>query len=371
MAKAVVFRTPGHIPIEAFTMVGVNSKPSTTNPIGFFGTGLKYAVAVLLRLGCKVTVFIGQTEYVFEVKTEDFRGKEFQFVYLKKRNGHFWNKPVKLPFTLEYGKTWEVWQAYRELHSNTLDENGAIEEFAYPEDWENDKVREWSAYGVCVKSEESLLIVEGEIFLQAYYDRYKTFLQDGLRVRNSTDYIQVIDKPSRHIYYRGMRVYDLPDDKLSKQTYNFLKWVDLTEDRTAKHPFLLERDIAEYVAQSDDKEFIRELARCGSEYWEDKLDFRYANAAPSTSFRSVARMPYASASFGGYYKSHTPEPVEPPPFTLNQVLHAFDDLIHSRRQLTSEMVDCVKKYLAGKYAEKFMRLEADKPVEEADEEVIF
>ena len=32
----------------------------------------------------------------------------------------------QLPFTTELGKNWEVWQAYRELHSNTLDESGVI-----------------------------------------------------------------------------------------------------------------------------------------------------------------------------------------------------------------------------------------------------
>ena len=48
MTRAVAFRTPGLIPIEAFTSTGVNVKIHD-NPIGHFGTGLKYAVAVLLR----------------------------------------------------------------------------------------------------------------------------------------------------------------------------------------------------------------------------------------------------------------------------------------------------------------------------------
>lgn len=351
MAKAVVFRTPGHIPIEAFTMVGVNSKPSTTNPIGFFGTGLKYAIAVLLREGCKVTLFIGQTEYLFEVKTEDFRGKEFQFVYLKKRKPGLlnWNKPVKLPFTLEYGKTWEIWQAYRELHSNTLDENGEIMDTDI----------------IGPDNDHSLIIVEGEKFLQAYYDRYKTFLPDGMRVRNSTDVIQVIDKPSAHIYYRGMRVYDFPDEKQSKFTYNFLGYVTLTEDRTAKHPFWLEKEIAEYLSQSDDKSWIQEVVRSSSDFWEHKLDFRYASTPPAPTFRSVARMPYARGTpFNSYVISHTPAPVEKPPFTLNQLLHSFEDLILGKAAPTSEVHECLKKYLKGEYAGRFMTLEPD-------EEVIF
>lgn len=350
MTKAVVFRTPGHIPLESFTMVGLNSKPNSGNPIGFFGTGLKYAIAVLLREGCRVTVFVGQVEYIFYTQKEDFRGKEFDFVCMRKRRGLIRLKQVKLPFTLEYGKTWEIWQAYRELHSNTLDENGHVDV----------ESPETCSTGV---NDTTLIVVEGEKFLQAYYDRYKTFLPDGMRIRNSTDAIQVIDKPSSHIYYRGMRVYDFPDEKQSKFTYNFLSWVTLTEDRTAKYPFMLEKEIAEYLSQSDDKSWIQEVVRSSSDFWEHKLDFRYASTPPAPTFRSVARMPYArSTPFHGYYKSHTPEPVEKPPFSLNQVLHALEDLVNSKRAPTGELLECVKKYLKGEYADRFMTLQPDEEV---------
>lgn len=39
MPRVVVFKTPGHIPLEAFTTFGINSKPNSLNPIGFFGSG--------------------------------------------------------------------------------------------------------------------------------------------------------------------------------------------------------------------------------------------------------------------------------------------------------------------------------------------
>ena len=55
----IVHSTPGLIDLRAFTTFGVNSKPNSKNPIGYFGTGLKYAVAVLARHKCPVTVWIG------------------------------------------------------------------------------------------------------------------------------------------------------------------------------------------------------------------------------------------------------------------------------------------------------------------------
>src|ERR1700733_12022356 len=50
----IVFENYGEIEIDAITTFGVSVKEGP-NPIGFFGTGLKYAVAVLLRHGCKVS----------------------------------------------------------------------------------------------------------------------------------------------------------------------------------------------------------------------------------------------------------------------------------------------------------------------------
>jgi len=42
----IVFENQGEIDLIAFTPFGVNTK-ETDSPIGFFGTGLKYATAVL------------------------------------------------------------------------------------------------------------------------------------------------------------------------------------------------------------------------------------------------------------------------------------------------------------------------------------
>src|SRR5690606_20364037 len=87
----------------------------TDNPIGMFGTGLKYAIAVLLRNGNCIEITNKDKTYSFSIHDIDFRGKSFQQILC---NGK------KLPFTTEYGKNWELWQAYRELHSNTVDEEG-------------------------------------------------------------------------------------------------------------------------------------------------------------------------------------------------------------------------------------------------------
>lgn len=54
----VIFETPGNLDIQAIA----------TSPIGFFGTWLKYAIAVLLREGCQISIFTNKTLYRFSIK---------------------------------------------------------------------------------------------------------------------------------------------------------------------------------------------------------------------------------------------------------------------------------------------------------------
>ena len=55
--ECVVFSTNGLIPLQAFTMFGLNAKPESKNPFGFFGTGLKIAIAVCLRMQQEVVIW--------------------------------------------------------------------------------------------------------------------------------------------------------------------------------------------------------------------------------------------------------------------------------------------------------------------------
>ena len=70
----LVFHTPTLIPIEGFTTFGLNAKPNVKTPIGFFGTGLKYAVAITLRLGGTFYLYIGSGLYEFYISKGEFRG---------------------------------------------------------------------------------------------------------------------------------------------------------------------------------------------------------------------------------------------------------------------------------------------------------
>lgn len=280
--ECVVFSTPGKIPLQSFTMFGLNAKPESKNPFGFFGTGLKIAIAVCLRMQQEVVIWRGLDKYTFYTKKTDFRGKEFQTVRMKKETWSFMNRIflrpsyMDLPFTTELGKHWELWQAFREFETNTMDENGST------------AVEYWAADSKHVHENRTCIVVYGARFLDEFYDRSKNFLEGGLSERTSDESIQVLNKPSKHVYYRGVRVWDLKEESI--YTYNFLRSIDLTEDRTAKHPFMLESWIAEYIMQSDDPAFLqRTVVAPRAATFERNLSYNYVSALPSASFVGAAR----------------------------------------------------------------------------------
>jgi hypothetical protein len=64
----------GLIPMEAVTTMGVSAKEGE-NPIGFFGTGLKYAIASLLRTSHKITIWRGLDRYDFATEPARFAAR--------------------------------------------------------------------------------------------------------------------------------------------------------------------------------------------------------------------------------------------------------------------------------------------------------
>lgn len=230
--SVVQFRTPGLIPLEAFTLMGINVKTSD-HPIGRFGTGLKYAIAVILREGGIVRVFRDGVEHEFFLRKLTFRGEEFRQIGMRRRHGlGHWLRPVRLPFTTQLGRDWKLWQAYRELESNTRDEGG--------ETVLTDSPLENGPGGGTVIEVDcrgfSQAIEEEGVFLDT--DRVE-------RVFRSPK-VDIYDAPSRYLYCRGIRVYELRYPSLF--TYDLGRdVVTLTEDRTIANVWSVMWDLARTI----------------------------------------------------------------------------------------------------------------------------
>lgn len=244
----VYFSNEGVIDPRVWSTFGVSVK-ETDNAIGQFGTGLKYAIAVLMREGRACSIKSGGNNYVFGVETADIRGKEFAQVTC---NGE------PLPFTTHLGSKWELWQAYRELYSNCLDEGGEIGQ-------------------------------DGETVITAQLDDIRhldVFLEpSGLNKVASTSGCDVYAGSSNYIYYKGIRALDLVTP--SMYTYD-LHEADLTEDRTIKYQFHVHKGIAGAALNSSNTEFLRDFYLQTKGWYEERVEFDHCYQRPSEAVMSLA-----------------------------------------------------------------------------------
>lgn len=280
MSRCVVFQTKGKLDLRSLTVFGMNAKPETASPIGYFGTGLKYAMAVLAHHNIKVEIWVDKKLWVIEQELVNFRGKEFTELYICSTTiGGLIKKRIKLPYTTELGKNWELWQAFRELESNTRDEKGMTFVGDYGVDGE---IR--VTHGVSPEIQAKLkgwtmIIVQGETFVNEYFNRERTFLPGGLALRESTDRVQAFSSPSKHVYYRGIRVMDLPEPSMN--TYNILTQIELTEDRTAKEEFWVKHEIEQFLAHTKDDAVLERAVRAPAKAFERTL-FRYSSVGTAS-----------------------------------------------------------------------------------------
>lgn len=223
------FKTKGIIEDYAFSVFGVSAKESD-NPIGRFGTGLKYAIAVTLRLGGEFTIYRGLDPIKFTAKDETFRGQEG---YLRIYAGD-----TPLPFTTHLGGGWEGWQAYRELYSNTFDEGGqcGLLEDVFPEDGYTTMVVEQEEIAGAMLSHEDMFIDPSSEPLLSSYD------------------LDVYDGPSDYLYFKGIRAMHAKGGAGLRYS---LKEVDLTEDRTIKSEHSAIWTIGYRMSLSKNKHVVR------------------------------------------------------------------------------------------------------------------
>jgi hypothetical protein len=262
--NSILFRNAGVIDERSIRTFGISAKIGT-NPIGYFGTGLKYAIAVLLREGCELELFAGHDKYTFTTKRISQRGKEFDIILMN---------DSEMPFTTELGKNWEVWQAFRELYCNALDEKGEV------------LCDEGRGFVHC--QEDTLFVARGEKIEEAFKIKDKIVLNLPERLRFHNGHVQIFDAPSNHIYYRGIRVGDLQGSAMF--TYNVTSEMTLTEDRTLKNMGSAMSLIHREIAKISDHQLIRRVLLAPKETVEFNFDFsplQYYDTGTSDAFYSV------------------------------------------------------------------------------------
>lgn len=241
----VCFRNPGILAPEMFEVFGVSVKLSD-NPIGSFGTGLKFAIAIILRLGGKIFFCSNNNRYEFSTRKAVIRGKEFDLVTVNGKD---------LNFTTELGGHWEPWMAYRELHSNTLDEGGSI--FLLSGEQE-----------VGCRENETIIVVDCKEIFRVYETRSDIYLETKPLFSYANCEIHLGE--SKYVFYKGVRIHEIPF-KYSKYTYNITDYLDISEDRVAKYSWQIDEIISRCICNLQDETLIRNIIAANSESLEHSL----------------------------------------------------------------------------------------------------
>lgn len=250
----ITFKNKGTLELDFISTFGASVK--SAGAIGYFGTGLKFAIATLLRNNQKVRLITNGETYNFVTVPVVLRGETFKMVGIE---GH----PVNLSFTTELGKNWEMWMAFRELYCNALDEGGSV---INTETYFADT--------------HTYFVVEGDLIEKEFAEKENNFLI-GRQPLVQTPNVDIYEGKSPYIFYKGIRVATLP--RQSEYTYNIKSKQELTEDRTLKsRP---DFELARALTSLSDYAILNTVL-CSSLY-EGLLDYDWMTIEPSAEFFEV------------------------------------------------------------------------------------
>jgi hypothetical protein len=245
----VSFINSGDLDLNALATMGVNVKQTET-AFGHFGTGLKYAIATLLRTGHKIELYTNGAWHHIGTSLTYIRDKPFQLITLDSR---------PLGFTTELGKNWKVWQAYRELRCNAQDEPDA---------------RIYASAYQPTPGETTFIVRGSEI--ETIHENAADFFLNSVPLA-STNFAEIHSNRNSRLFYQGVCVYML-EEKPSLFTYNLTKKQILTEDRTLASTWNLPHELGSAVNALTDKKLVTEILLAGEKFYES--DFRFYALSP-------------------------------------------------------------------------------------------
>lgn len=247
----IIFENSGEIDPRLISLIGVNVKESPS-AIGYFGTGLKYAVACLSRWEEHITIQSGLNEFSFRVEKTQIRGQDFGVLVMQSPLDQ-----LHLGFTTALGKNWEPWMVYRELWCNAHDEPNA---------------RVYETPNAPRPTAGITRVIASGAKIQSAHESRGEFILEGRTPLHALKGLEIYEGEGKSIFYRGIAVQK--PDKPSIYTYNILDQIYLTEDRTAGS-WTTDPIIARGLAQLKDIAVIDATLTAPSTALESRLDYDY------------------------------------------------------------------------------------------------
>lgn len=255
--KYIMVENKGEASAEAFTLLGASVK-TNSSPIGFFGSGNKYAIALLLRKQYDLQIFSGDEHLGPTVENVCFRGETFGRVLIKGK---------ETSITTQTGPAWETWMALREFICNAMDED--------------------SEPNVCLVDETELVGREGytRIFIEYSGEVEKAYdnLSDIVVLKheefavNSVGGIFLNHSPG--VFRRGVACVSEDERDNYLFAYN-LQDIDITEQRLVKSDYDTTQQIREILMDLKDKALIH-IAVQKALIYDGNAEFYYEGSGNS------------------------------------------------------------------------------------------
>ena len=235
--KYLKITNKGIIDVDAFSLIGASTKRDDSTKIGWFGSGLKYSLAYLLRNELDFKFFAGKKEIVFGMIDKKFRNNNFKVITVNKKESSL---------TTDMGMDWISWFIIREIYCNAIDEGGEAIELV-------DKViPDFKTTTFFLKVDENIQeIIDNWDSYFSLHRKNVVYEKNGCRIfPGHKSYI---------VYRKGIRA--LHNDKIDSIFHYDMTWAEINESRVLKSQWDFEWKMVSFLRKIDNVKVISKILR--------------------------------------------------------------------------------------------------------------
>jgi len=255
MTKYIKIESKGVIDTQAFYLLGASSKRDDNTKIGFFGSGLKYSIAYLLRNNINFRVFTDYKEIKFSTQQVTFRDKNFDVIIVD-------NEATSM--TTEMGIDWEPWFVIREIYCNAIDEGESKISIVKQKVSDEDK---------CVPIEDkTVFYIETNPDFDLIVNNWDSYFSDKRKdlVYHDSNFNQIYRGGDDLIVYRkGIRC--LQSSKERSIFHYDLSFVAINESRVIKNEWDFKYQLTNFIQEVSDKKVVSHIINTINDKWEKNL----------------------------------------------------------------------------------------------------
>ncbi len=255
----LLIENKGEIDINALVLMGGSTKRGDNSKVGYYGSGNKYSIALMLKKGIQFKIYSGLQELKITTEPVMFRDKQFEKILVN-------DKETSL--TTDMGPQWDSWMGVREWVSNSIDEpESAIVN---------------TTADINPKEGYTRIYIEHHADIQEVienWDRYFSFDRIDTIVDNSNNRIYPntdSQKESLLLYRRGIQCYNAPTQK-GLYSYDLHKF-SINESRVIDSSYAAKAAVCAFLCKDSTVEVARNIlgnAFSDKGYWEGEMEWYY------------------------------------------------------------------------------------------------